>query len=151
MAQKNSPAKLGMFGTAQQKFQDMGLLNTASSVGQGNLMNTADPYKDINPALNTRSQVGAIENLPPAGGTMGIAGIAMGEQNPSSSSYGPGTGPLSSFPGSPRSNIKMEGAFGNPYFNNSPNAPRGGQRRASQMFGSTRSRQMCMNLGKIKK
>ena len=150
MAQKNSPAKLGMFAAGRQKFQDMGLLNTASSVGQGNLMNTADPYKDINPALNTRSQVGAIENLPPAGGTMGIAGIAMGEQNPSSSSYGPGIGSVLGT-GGPRSNIKMEGAFVNPYFNNSPNAPRGGQRRANQMFGSNRSRQMCMNLGKIKK
>ena len=146
MAQKNSPAKLGMFGTAQQKFQDLGVFNPASSVGQGNLTNTADPYKDINSALNTRSQVGAIENLPPAGGAMGI----MGEQNPSSSSYGPGRGNILGT-GGPRSNIKMEGAFGNPYFNNSPNAPRGGQRRANQMFGSTRSRQMCMNLGKIKK
>ena len=110
------------------------------------MTNTADPYKDINPALNTRNQVGAIENLPPSGAGMGITfGETVGQ-----SSYNSGTPDIMGT-GGPRSSIRMEGAFGNPYFNNSPNAPRGGQRRANQMFGSTRSRQMCMNLGKIKK
>ncbi len=144
MAQKKSPAKLLMGREIRRR---LGMINSAADVSQGNLANTADPYKDINTALNTRSQVGAIENLPPAGGAMGIA---IGEQNPSSSAYVPGTGSILDT-GGPRSNIQMEASFGNPYFNNSPNAPRGGQRRANQMFGTKRSRQMCMNLGKIKK
>jgi len=120
--------------------------NAAAGINEGNMTNTADPYKDINPALNTRNQVGAIENLPPSGAGMGITfGETVGQ-----SSYNSGTPDIMGT-GGPRSSIRMEGAFGNPYFNNSPNAPRGGQRRANQMFGSTRSRQMCMNLGKIKK
>jgi hypothetical protein len=138
-----SPAKLIRGNEIRRR---LGLLNTASSVGQGNLTNTADPYKDINPALNTRNQLGAIENLPPSGTGMGITfGETVGQ-----SSYNSGTPDIMGT-GGPRSSIRMEGAFANPYFNNSPNAPRGGQRRANQMFGSTRSRQMCMNLGKIKK
>jgi hypothetical protein len=76
-------------------------------------------------------------------------GITFGE-TVGQSSYNSGTPDIMGT-GGPRSSIRMEGAFANPYFNNSPNAPRGGQRRANQMFGSTRSRQMCMNLGKIKK
>jgi len=119
--------------------------NAAASINEGNMTNTADPYKEINPALNTRNQVGAIENLPPSG-PMGITfGETVGQ-----SSYNSGTPDIMGT-GGPRSSIRMEGAFANPYFNNSPNAPRGGQRRANQMFGSARSRQVCMNLGKIKK